>query len=71
MVRQRGADFTQFSQDDLFLGAQAPLFGNNVFQYPFDGVLDDVRLYDRELVAFDVTELFGTELCDAAVSVAP
>lgn len=44
-----GVPLAAFARDDLYLGAQAPLFGRNVYQYPFEGVLDGVRLYNRAL----------------------
>lgn len=51
------AELANFSSDDLFLGAQAPLFGRNVFQYPFEGVLDGVRLYKRMLNHREILDL--------------
>lgn len=44
-----GVSFTSLAVEDLYLGAQSPLFGEDLFRYPFAGVLDEVRIYDREL----------------------
>ena len=47
-------DLSHLQNDDLFLGGQAPYIGINVYQYPFDGALDEVRIYDRALNGLEI-----------------
>lgn len=47
-------DFTVASGEPLFLGAQSPLFGERTYRYPLAGALDEVRIYNRELQAYEI-----------------
>lgn len=47
-------DFSTAAGQPLYLGAQAPIFGQGVYQYPLAGALDEVRIYNRELQQFEV-----------------
>lgn len=47
-------DFSVASGQPLYLGAQAPLFGERTYRYPLAGALDEVRIYNRELQPFEI-----------------
>jgi hypothetical protein len=53
-IENAGYSFDVANTLPLFLGAQAPLFGNNLFRYPLNGALDEVRIYNRELSAVEI-----------------
>lgn len=48
----------QMNSDQAFTTIGANIHGNNQFFFPFDGVLDDVRIYDRALSASEVQQLY-------------
>ena len=54
-------DYFNAIDEPIYLGAQAPIFGQGVYQYPLAGALDEVRIYKRELSQI---ELFLTVLSD-------
>lgn len=60
-IENAGFSFDVANALPLFLGAQAPLFGPNLYRYPLNGALDEVRIYNRELSA---VEIFLTVLSD-------
>ena len=52
----RSANFTLANIGDLYFGR---MWGGNIIWYPYNGVLDDINIYNCALSQGDVTSLFG------------
>ncbi len=48
----------QFNTDQTFTTIGAHIRKNDQFFFPFDGVLDDVRIYDRALSTSEFRRLY-------------
>jgi hypothetical protein len=55
-------EFSEYSHDDLYIGN---LWTNQWYEYGFIGNIDEVRLYNRALLACEIEELYsGNEVCN-------
>nr|MBP7541374.1 gliding motility-associated C-terminal domain-containing protein [Saprospiraceae bacterium] len=55
-VTIKSADFTEANKQDLLIGR---MDGSNIIWYPFNGIIDDIDIYNCALTSTEVEKLFG------------